>query len=174
MNLTASGAGIASAPAARLGGGSGSTLYRRARPGWMPTRTAGSRRCAMPSYWTCRKCRYRNVRTASRRCQGCGEATKRARRPAAHKRVLTDTAYGDFAVLSVLIHGGAPHACGCCGAPKPEGRKHHREHDHESGEPRGLACFQCNATVLGDRTAGEIRRAAAYQARVDAFYGRGQ
>jgi hypothetical protein len=124
----------------------------------------------MPSTWTCRKCKNVNRRTSSRRCEKCGENTKRARRPPAHKAALDATSYADAAVLSVLIHGGEPHACGVCGALKPEGRKNHREHDHETGRLRGLACFQCNATVLGDRTAAEIRSAAAYLDRVDAFY----
>lgn len=124
----------------------------------------------MPSYWTCRKCRYRNRRTASKRCAECGSETKPKRRPPKHRAVLEQMAYGDFAVLSVLIHGGAPHACGCCGAERPEGGKRlHRDHDHRTGEPRGILCFRCNSELIRQNTLAELERAVAYLKRVDRF-----
>src|SRR5438094_9480440 len=34
--------------------------------------------------------------------------------------------------------------CAICGAPPPEGTSLHVDHDHETGEVRGLLCFPCN------------------------------
>jgi hypothetical protein len=36
--------------------------------------------------------------------------------------------------------------CWICGA-EPGARKLHRDHDHRTGEPRGLLCFRCNAAL---------------------------
>ena len=34
--------------------------------------------------------------------------------------------------------------CAICGKPRPEERTLHVDHDHETGEIRGLLCFSCN------------------------------
>jgi hypothetical protein len=39
--------------------------------------------------------------------------------------------------------------CAICGEPRPEERTLHVDHDHETGEVRGLLCFRCN-NALGD------------------------
>ena len=39
--------------------------------------------------------------------------------------------------------------CAICGEPRPEERTLHVDHDHETGEIRGLLCFRCN-NALGD------------------------
>jgi len=39
--------------------------------------------------------------------------------------------------------------CAICGKPRPEERTLHVDHDHETGEIRGLLCFRCN-NALGD------------------------
>src|SRR5690349_19534019 len=41
------------------------------------------------------------------------------------------------------------YGCAICGAPEPDGASLHVDHDHESGEVRGLLCFTCN-NALGD------------------------
>lgn len=122
--------------------------------------------------WTCPKCRTINAPTKSRKCGGCGELTRPALRKSEARKRHEATPYADYAVLSVLIHGGEPHACGCCGKPKPDIGHHHREHDHATGNPRGLACVYCNKTVLGNVPVEALRRALAYHERVDAFYSR--
>lgn len=148
----------------------------------------------MPKPWKCRECGAVNVRTASRICSGCGKPTKRNLPKRKTDAVLRDTAYADYAVISVLIHGGEPHACGCCGKPRPESRRWDRDHDHGTGRPRGLACGGnqgCNmlmlpwvtpavATLVAEEyhDAGNARqsarwfRVANYLRRVDAFYAR--
>jgi hypothetical protein len=39
--------------------------------------------------------------------------------------------------------------CKICGKPRPDDRTLHVDHDHETGEIRGLLCFRCN-NALGD------------------------
>ena len=39
--------------------------------------------------------------------------------------------------------------CAICKQPRPENRTLHVDHDHETGEIRGLLCFRCN-NALGD------------------------
>jgi hypothetical protein len=39
--------------------------------------------------------------------------------------------------------------CAICNRPRPENRTLHVDHDHGSGEIRGLLCFRCN-NALGD------------------------
>jgi hypothetical protein len=105
----------------------------------------------MPKPWTCKECGTVNVRTRSVTCKGCGKPTKRKLPVPKHRAVLRSTDYGDFAVLSVLIHGGEPHSCGVCGKPKPAGRRWDRDHDHRTGRPRGIACGGnqgCNPMML--------------------------
>lgn len=123
--------------------------------------------------WLCPKCSHRNeVRTSSRKCQGCEENTKPKRRVPVHAEVLRDTSYSDAALLSVRIHGGEPEACGVCGKPKGETRRHDRDHDHRTGELRGLACFHCNRELLRGGTLESLRAAVAYLERVEEHYGR--
>ena len=39
--------------------------------------------------------------------------------------------------------------CMICKEPRPEERTLHVDHDHETGEIRGLLCFRCN-NAIGD------------------------
>jgi hypothetical protein len=51
--------------------------------------------------------------------------------------------------------------CAICHLPRPDERRLHVDHDHETGEIRGLLCFSCN-NALGDfRDSLELFRAAA-------------
>ena len=105
----------------------------------------------MPRPWKCPACGHVNESRNVKRCRGCGGDTKRRRPLRQTDAALRETEYGDFAVLSVLIHGGEPHACGCCGKPRGETRRHDRDHDHRTGNPRGLACggnSGCNMLML--------------------------
>jgi hypothetical protein len=133
-----------------------------------------------PKTWTCPKCKRKNeVRTSSRKCAfGCGQTKPKPRVPK-HARVLQEVRYPEAARLSVEIHGGELHACGCCGRPKPENGNHDRDHGHRENEAsfgkiRGLGCFRCNNIVLRGLTVNELRQALDYLERAEAFNARSQ
>lgn len=92
-------------------------------------------------YWTCRKCAHRNQRTASRRCEGCGEQTKPKPRRPAHAVALEMT-YQQYLELQQDVHG-LGEVCGICERP-PATRRLDRDHSHTTGKPRGLLCARCN------------------------------
>ena len=121
-------------------------------------------------YWTCRKCAFRNKRTSSRKCQGCGEATKPKRRVPPHAVTLREDSYETYVGISLAIHGGEPECCAVCGRYPYETRRHDRDHDHRTGKPRGLACVRCNRELLRNATLEEARAVVAYLERVEAFY----
>lgn len=124
----------------------------------------------MTRFWTCRKCSFRNERTASRKCQGCGEQTKPKARVPKHAETLRDHSYDHYARLSRIIHGGEPEACAVCGKPKGDNRKHDRDHDHKTGNPRGLACVYCNRELLRHADLEQARAVVRYLERVELFY----
>lgn len=94
--------------------------------------------------WKCRKCEYRN-RPRSRKCVSCGKLKPKKKIPA-HMKVLSEMTYDDF----VKLNGGE--FCWICremGIPHREGRpfRYHRDHDHRTGEARGLLCWQHNSLL---------------------------
>jgi hypothetical protein len=96
-------------------------------------------------YWLCRKCKYRNERI-KRKCVSCG-AAKPPRKVGKNQETLRDDDYAYYCRVAEVLHGVTDERCCVCGRPKPEGprRFHHdREHDHNTGFPRGLACPPCN------------------------------
>lgn len=122
--------------------------------------------------WVCPRvgCGHRNEwRGSSRKCQGCGQITRRKKRVPKHAEVLRDTPYEAVAALSVAIHGGEREACGVCGKPKGENRRHDRDHDHRTGLMRGLACFHCNRELLRNATLEQARAVVAYLERVETY-----
>lgn len=119
---------------------------------------------------------HRNDRAGGRR--KCAEPDCRAplpkRRVPKHAEALRDTAYPTVAVFSAQLHRTDPEACGVCGRPKGENRRHDRDHDHRTGKMRGLACVRCNRELLRNTTLEEARLVVAYLERVEAFYSREQ
>jgi hypothetical protein len=55
--------------------------------------------------------------------------------------------------------------CNICGRPPPIGRRLHRDHDHHTGEPRGVLCFRCNRALPDWITADWLRAAITYLLR---------
>lgn len=78
------------------------------------------------------------------------------RRPK-HLKAL-DAPYEDY----IALNGGEQ--CGICDAP-PKTKKLHRDHDHRTGQPRGLLCYRCNRNLPYYADAEWLRRAAAYIGR---------
>ena len=92
------------------------------------------------------------------------------KRVPSHARTLRDDNYDHYADMSWRAHPYDYGFCGVCGKPKPENRRHDRDHDHRTGKPRGLACVRCNRELLRHSTLEEARRVVAYLERVEAYY----
>lgn len=145
----------------------------------------------MRRYVTCPKCSHRNDRAGGRRkCQGCAAPLPKRRVPT-HARTLRDDSYEKFVQVAREIHGVSDESCCVCGKPRSQERHHDRDHDHRTGQARGLACGGnqgCNVLMLPwvtAATAGGIAEAklaagepdaerwfmiASYLDRVRSFY----
>ena len=119
-----------------------------------------------PKTWSCR-CGHRNE-PAHRKCRGCGKQ-KPPRRVTKHARVLRDTPYESAAALSATIHGGQLDACGVCGKPRGD-RNHDRDHDHRTGQLRGIACWKCNRELLRGHTEETLEACLAYLRRARDYH----
>lgn len=131
-----------------------------------------------PKYWSCHVCHYRNE-SPKRKCVSCGRL-KRKKRVVPHARTLRDDDYGFYQSVNAFIHeaghGGEWQSdfCGVCGKPPSTARHHDRDHDHVTGNPRGLACpgnSGCNALMPRQMTLERARLIVAYLERVEAHYG---
>ena len=124
-------------------------------------------------YWTCRRCGYRNLR-AHVKCRGAECTSKRPKkRVPKHAVSLRDIGYREWEQTSYEIHGRAVElgACGVCGRQPSEGRpRHDRDHDHKTGNVRGLACWYCNRELLRHATLEQARQVVAYLERVEEYY----
>lgn len=119
----------------------------------------------MARVWTCQRvtdgvrCRQINPRRLQI-CGLCGKRRPKTRQPA-HRAVLAEMDYE----TCVKLYG---EQCGICGrAPKP-GKKLHRDHDHRSGQMRGLLCFPCNTALPNRIDAAWLVAAIAYLRRASA------
>ena len=93
-------------------------------------------------YRLCPKCKYRYEKV-KKKCPSCGKARPKKRVPK-HAITLRDHNYDYYREVSEKLHGVTDESCNVCRKPKPETRRHDRDHDHRSGNPRGLACSKCN------------------------------
>lgn len=121
----------------------------------------------MPAkYWSCpRNCGGRwEKRYIKCRTPGCDGRRRKTRRPA-HEEVLRGDTYPAFEQFNELVHGPAhlgewtKDCCGVCGKP-PKGKRNDRDHDHRTGNMRGLACpgdRGCNKLMLPWVTAATAR-----------------
>lgn len=85
--------------------------------------------------------------------------------------MLRDLPYEKAAGISWSMHGGELGACACCDRPRGE-RNHDRDHDHRTGEFRGLLCMRCNRELLRGHTLETLRACVAYLERAEAWNGR--
>jgi hypothetical protein len=83
---------------------------------------------------------------------------------------LRDDSYATYALYNSAIHGICDGSCAVCSRPEHESMHHHREHDHVTGNPRGLVCFQCNRLMPRQLDLARARLVVAYLERVDAYY----
>jgi hypothetical protein len=117
--------------------------------------------------WLC-PCGTRNQRV-KQKCAGEGCNRRRPkRRVAAHARTLRDDSYAVYVQVARDAHGVTDESCCVCGRPRHESMRHHRDHDHVTGQPRGIVCFQCNQLMPRLLTLERARLVVAYLERVHA------
>lgn len=118
------------------------------------------------SYWSC-PCGQRNERI-KQKC-ACGRKRPKRRVPK-HARTLRDDSYAVYARVAAEAHGVTDESCCVCGRLRHESMHHHRDHDHVTGMPRGIVCFQCNKLMPRLLTVERARLIVAYLERVEAHY----
>src|SRR6266511_1406504 len=91
--------------------------------------------------WTCRRVTCGTLNPPTKKKCECG-AKKPKKRVPAHKKALRDFTYEDYLGWTQEIHE-AGEVCGLCGKP-PKTRRLDRDHDHATGNPRGLLDARCN------------------------------
>jgi hypothetical protein len=117
--------------------------------------------------WTCHKttdgekCETKNPRRL-KKCTGCGKSRPPVKRKA-HEEVLRTLPYDK----AVKINGGE--FCGICGREPKPGRRLHRDHDHRTGEFRGLLCFHDNSALRPYMTLEWCLKAVAYLQRAATY-----
>lgn len=96
------------------------------------------------------------------------------RRVAKHARTLRDDNYAVYVQVARDIHGVTDESCCVCTRLRHESMRHHRDHDHVTGLPRGVVCFQCNGLMPRLLTLQRARDIVSYLERVEAFYARSE
>src|SRR4051794_39683678 len=128
-------------------------------------------------FWTCPKgCGGRWERSLVKcRTEGC-EGRRPAPRVPKHARTLRDDPYAVYEAVNAELHAEAfggewtPDCCGVCGKPPSTTRHMDRDHDHETGRPRGLACpgnQGCNALMPRQLTLERARLIVGYLERAE-------
>ena len=122
-------------------------------------------------YRLCPKCKYRYERI-KKKCPSCGKARPKKRVPK-HAETLRDDSYEHYVQISKEIHGNGDGTCDVCRRPPSPTRRHDRDHDHNTGQPRGLACpgiHGCNRSMPHWLTAHRAQLIADYLKRVENYY----
>lgn len=81
----------------------------------------------------------------------------------AHDRHVQKT-YGLPAGAYAVLHAYQGGRCAICQKATGKARRLAVDHDHDTGEVRGLLCKPCNYVLLGRYDADALARAAAYLA----------
>ena len=108
--------------------------------------------------WTCQR-QQDGVRCGKKNpsrfqvCRSCGKRKPPRRRPA-HLKALEQP-------YEVWVERFGE-VCGICGRAPSVNRRLDRDHDHKTGEPRGLLCHFCNRTLSSRVDAVWLRSAADY------------
>lgn len=108
----------------------------------------------MARHWTCRKCRTRHPRT--KQICPCGVRRPKTRKP--KHAVALDLPYEEW----IARFGDR---CGICGREATPVRRLDRDHDHRTGEPRGLLCHRCNRALPSFVTVEWLEAALRYLRR---------
>ena len=119
----------------------------------------------MRRYWTCSRCHQRWERTYTR-CQTseCAGRKPKARVPK-HAETLRDDSYDHYKEVAAVLHGVTDESCCVCGRARAQHRRHDRDHDHNTGRPRGLLCVRHNQMLDSRTSPDELRGLAQYLER---------
>lgn len=102
-------------------------------------------------------------------CRGDGCVGKRRKKPVrVHARVMQGDTYPLFVQANEQIHGVSEDECAVCGKLRTDTRKHDRDHDHTTGNPRGLVCggdAGCNVLMVRWVSPATARGIAAAKVR---------
>ena len=111
-------------------------------------------------HWRCRRpgCRALNA-PAKKKCESCGALRPPKRKPT-HLRAL-DIPYEEF----LALNDGKERCAICLRERSAEDKRLHRDHDHRTGQPRGLLCHKCNRSLPAWMTPEWLRAAAEYLER---------
>ena len=121
------------------------------------------------AYWQC-SCGTRNERIKQRCVNASCRKPRPKRRVPKHARTLRDDSYAVYEQISAAAHGVTDESCCVCGRPRHESMRHHRDHDHVTGLPRGIVCFQCNGLMPRLLTLERARLIVAYLERANGYY----
>ena len=115
----------------------------------------------------CSQCGKPNAQPPARLCYTCKKANGKAAKARAHDRYVVETygiSAGDYAKL-LALQGGV---CAICGG-KGGGKRLALDHNHATGQARGLLDRNCNFILLGrmakddpDRLTAILSNAVAY------------
>lgn len=97
------------------------------------------------------------------RCATHRRAAESARKARAHERRVQQT-YGLEPGQYELLLAAQGRRCAICQKATGARRRLAVDHDHETGEVRGLLCKPCNYVLLGRYPAPALERALAYLA----------
>lgn len=117
---------------------------------------------------TCVRCTKPNAVPPKRLCWTCDKATTKAKAAERHDAYvvkqygLKPGQYADLLALQGFV-------CAICLGGKA-GKRLAVDHDHVSGEPRGLLCRSCNYVLLGRIAKDDPERLAAIAANAVAYY----
>ncbi|MDV7099702.1 endonuclease domain-containing protein [Gordonia amicalis] len=109
----------------------------------------------------CKECGAPDARWPGPRCYSHHARRKRAMAAQSHRRHVQrayDLADGEYDRL-LVAQGGR---CAICLRRPPRNRRLAVDHDHDTGEVRGLLCTDCNRILLGRWSLAALRRAIAY------------
>ena len=126
-----------------------------------------------PKYRLCPKCKYRYEKI-KQKCPSC--AAPRPKKRVRGHAVALQNDYEHFLEAAKAIHGITDESCCVCRKPKPENRRHDREHGHKTGDPaygkpRGIACSKCNMLMkFTELDAHRAKLIYEYLQRVDDWY----
>ena len=122
---------------------------------------------ATPRPWRCRKCKAEHSNRRLRICPNC-KTRRLAKKHRGHMKALDLPS-------EIYVELNMGEDCGICGRRKNPVRNHDRDHDHRTGQPRGLLCpgrMGCNRRLGRVDDIAWLKAAVAYLERAEEWRGK--